>query len=99
MSTDEMALSAPSSVTQRAIEDARRVVELLGGILGQMSPEAIEYALQLNEVLTPLLDRHVQEHGDAAALQVARDLVAWGQSLSDKGVDVRIKQHVEQSHR
>jgi AbiV family abortive infection protein len=80
-------VASPSSVThddaERAIEDARRVVELLSGILGQMSPEAIEYALQLNEVLTPVLDRYVQEHGDAAGLQVARDLVAWGQSLSD----------------
>ncbi|MCA0297165.1 MAG: AbiV family abortive infection protein [Actinobacteria bacterium] len=78
---------SPSAVThddaERAMEDARRVVELLSGILGQMSPEAIEYALQLNEVLTPVLDRCVQEHGDAAGLQVARDLFALGQSLSD----------------
>ena len=78
---------SPSSVThdhaERAIKDARRVVEFLSAILGQLSPEAIEYALRLNEVLTPVLDKYVQEHGDAAGLQVARDLVAWGQSLSD----------------
>ncbi len=55
----------------------------MSGILGQLSPEAITCALWLNETLTPVLDKYVQEHGDAAGLQLARDLVAWGQSLSD----------------
>lgn len=78
---------SPSFVThddaERAIKDARRVIELLSGILGQVSPEAIECALRLSEALTPVLDKYVHEHGEAAGLQVARDLVAWGQSLGD----------------
>lgn len=58
-------------------------LELLSGVLGQVSPEAIECALRLSEALTPVLDKYVHEHGEAAGLQVARDLVAWGQSLGD----------------
>ncbi|QXT62490.1 AbiV family abortive infection protein [Tessaracoccus palaemonis] len=78
---------SPSSVSHDdaalSIRDATRVIECAGRVLRQVSPDAIEAALLIHDTLAPALDAYTLEHGDASGLQVVRDLVAWGESLSD----------------
>lgn len=77
---------SPSSVTaddaERAIATARRVVELLSGILTEVSSEVIEWVQQLTGTLNPALDRYILDHGEAAGLRLARDLLEWGRCTS-----------------
>lgn len=77
---------SPSSVTaddaERAITTAKRVVELLSGILTEVSSEVIEWVQQLTGTLNPALDKYVLDHGEAAGLRLARDLLEWGRRTS-----------------
>jgi hypothetical protein len=40
--------------------------------------EAIEAAILLDEILTPTMEQYAREHGPEGALELVRQLMAWG---------------------
>jgi hypothetical protein len=83
-------LQSPLSVTpERAEHSLSRASEIIGWIrthLGQISVEAIEAAILLDETLTPTMEQYVREHGLERALELVRQMMAWGLGL---GADER----------
>lgn len=74
-------LQAPTSITrERATQALSRSRKLIGWMtehLGQLTPEAIDAAIQLDATLTPKMEDYFREHGEAAGLDLLRQMMDW----------------------
>lgn len=74
-------LQSPASITcERATQALGRSRELIGWMrahLGQLTPEAIDAAIQLDAYLTPKMEEYFREHGEAAGLDLVRQMMDW----------------------
>lgn len=75
-------IQSPASITPaRAAEALSRTEELIEWIsarLAQVTPEAVDVAIQLNAVLTAKMEEYFEQHGAAAGLELVRAFVEWG---------------------
>jgi AbiV family abortive infection protein len=75
-------LQSPRSVTPERAEHSLSVAgEIIGWVrthLGQISVEAIEAAILLDGTMTPTMEQYEREYGPERALELARQMVAWG---------------------
>lgn len=75
-------LQSPTAITyERAVLALSRTRDLIGWVkahLGQITPEVIDIAIQLNAILGPLLEEYFRKYGDAAGFEVLRQVMAWG---------------------
>lgn len=74
-------MQSPTSTTcERATQALSRSRKLIGWMtehLGQLTPEAIEAPIQLDAYLTPKMENYFREHGEAAGLDLLRQLMDW----------------------